>query len=84
MKNLEIVKIRIENLREVFKFLLLFILTLLTGIVTLSFWILTKKVDSYFIVFVGIGIFVLFFVIKAILILWNHMNDLLEEVDNDI
>ena len=84
MKNLEIVKIKIENLREVLKALLLFILTLLTGIVTLSFWILTKKVESYFIIFVGVGIFVLFFVVKATLILWNNMNNLLAEANNDI
>ena len=81
--KLEIIQIKIENLREFFKFLLIFVLTLLTGIVTLTFWILTKKVDSYFIIFVGIGLIFLFFIIKALLILWDYMNKLIEEIKDD-
>ena len=84
MKNLEVVKVKIENLREILKFLLFFILTLLTGIVTLSFWILTKKVEGYFVIFVGVGLIIVFFVIKSTLILWNYMNKLIEEVETDV
>ena len=81
MKNLEIVKIKIENLREVFKFLLLLVLTILTGIVTLTFWILTKKVDSYFIIFVGVGLLVLWFLYLVIKFVWQKMENHLKEMN---
>lgn len=81
MTNLEIVKIKIENLREVLKFLLLLVLTILTGIVTLAFWILTKKVESYFVIFVGVGLFVLWFLYLGIKFVWQEMENYLKEVN---
>lgn len=84
MKKLEIIKLKIENLREIFKFLLIFILSLLTGIVTLAFWVLTKKIEAYFVIFIGIGLFFVFFLVKMTMILWIYMNNLLEELKNDI
>jgi hypothetical protein len=84
LKKLEIIKLKIENLREIFKFLLIFILSLLTGIVTLAFWVLTKKIEAYFVIFIGIGLFFVFFLVKMTMILWIYMNNLLEELKNDI
>jgi hypothetical protein len=84
LKNLEIVKIKIENLREILKFLLIFILSLLTGIVTLAFWVLTKKIEAYFVIFIGAGLFFVFFLVKMTMILWKYMNNLLEELNNDV
>lgn len=81
MTNLEIVKIKIENLRKVLKFLLLLVLTILTGIVTLAFWILTKKVESYFVIFVGVGLFVLWFLYLGIKFVWQEMENYLKEVN---
>jgi len=81
LTNLEIVKIKIENLREVLKFLLLLVLTILTGIVTLAFWILTKKVESYFVIFVGVGLFVLWFLYLGIKFVWQEMENYLKEVN---
>jgi len=81
LTNLEIVKIKIENLRKVLKFLLLLVLTILTGIVTLAFWILTKKVESYFVIFVGVGLFVLWFLYLGIKFVWQEMENYLKEVN---
>ena len=81
MKNLEIVKIKIENLREILKFLLLLVLAILTGLVTLTFWILTKKVEVYFIIFVGIGLVVLWFLYLVIKFVWEKMENYLKEID---
>ena len=79
--RLEIIEIKIENLRELFKFLLIFVLTLLTGIVTLTFWILTKKVESYFIIFVGIGLVILWFLYLVIKMIWKQMENYLKEIE---
>ena len=79
--RLEIIEIKIENLRELFKFLLIFVLTLLTGIVTLTFWILTKKVESYFIIFVGIGLVILWFLYLVIKMIWEQMENYLKEIE---
>jgi len=61
LKKLEIVKIKVENLREVLKFLLLLLLAILTGEATLVFKILNGEVKSYFIVIVLVGIVLIYF-----------------------
>ena len=74
MKNLEIVKIKIENLREVFKFLLILLLAVLTGEVTLVFKILSSEVNIfYFMIIVLIGLVLIYFNI------WNLMEKELNE-----
>ena len=80
MIKLEIVKIRIENLREILKFLLLLVLTILTGLVTLTFWILTKRIEVYFIIFVGIGLVILWFLYLVIKLVWEKMENSLKEI----
>jgi membrane protein YdbS with pleckstrin-like domain len=79
----EKIKLKVENLREILKFLLLLIFSIISGIVTLSFWVLMKKVESFFAIFIGIGIIVLFFLVKVTLTLWTYMNKLIEEISDD-
>jgi ABC-type spermidine/putrescine transport system permease subunit II len=80
---IEKIKLKVENLREILKFLLLLIFSIISGIVTLSFWVLIKKVESFFAIFIGIGIIVLFFLVKVTLTLWSYMNKLIEEISDD-
>ena len=79
MKNLEVVKIKIENLREILKFLLLLLLAILTGEATLVFKILNGEVKSYFIVIVLVGIFLIYFNIVGLRFIWNLMEKELNE-----
>ena len=80
MKNLE-VELRVENLRELFKFLLFFTFSVLTAVVTLSYWILIKKVPFYFIIFDTIGLLLLIFMQKVLIHIWNLME---KEIENGL
>ena len=79
MKNLEIVKIKIENLREVFKFLLILLLAVLTGEATLVFKILSSEVSIYFMVIVLVGLVLIYFNIVGLKFVWNLMEKELNE-----
>ena len=55
---------RVDYLIEVFKSLMLFLLSLLSGIVFLAYMILIKKAPFFMVIFIGVGIiFVIFFII---------------------
>ena len=79
MTNLEIVKIKIENLREVFKFLLLLLLAILIGEATLIFKILGGEVKFYFMVIILVGIVLIYFNIIGLKFIWNLMKKELNE-----
>ena len=79
MKNLEIVKIKIENLREVFKFLLILLLGILTGEATLVFKILSNEVNIYFMIIVLVGLVLIYFNIVGLKFVWNLMEKELNE-----
>ena len=81
MKKLEIVKLKVENLREVLKFLLLLVLSLLTGEVILFYQILISKVPVYMIIFNAVGLIVLYFVYIVAKFVWHEMEILMEGVD---
>jgi hypothetical protein len=81
LKKLEIVKLKVENLREVLKFLFMLILALLSGQVYLIYLILIKKVPFYFVIFIGIGLVALYLMIKGAMFVWEEMNKLLEEAN---
>jgi len=79
LKNLEIVKIKIENLREVFKFLLILLLGILTGEATLVFKILSNEVNIYFMIIVLVGLVLIYFNIVGLKFVWNLMEKELNE-----
>jgi len=79
LKNLETVKLKVENLREILKFLLLLVLSILTGEVILIYQILAFKVPVYMIVFNGVGLAVLYFVYVISKYVWERMESYLEE-----
>ena len=79
MRKLEIVKLRVENLRELFKFLLFFAFSVLTAVVTVSYWLLAKKVPFYFVIFDTIGVILFIFMIKVLIFIWNLMD---KEINN--
>ncbi|GAB6045640.1 hypothetical protein JCM11957_12380 [Caminibacter profundus] len=80
MKNLEIVKIKVENLRELFKFLLLSNLTFISAIVSLNLYVLVKKLPIYFVIFDLVAIVVEFLLIKVTIFVFNKMDELIKEV----
>jgi membrane protein YdbS with pleckstrin-like domain len=81
--KLEIVKIKIENLREVLKFLFTLLLSILTLEVTIVYFVLVKKVGFYFMIFVFAFFIVAIFIVLAIIKLWQYINFLLKELENE-
>ena len=83
MKNLEIIKLKVENLRELFKFLLFVELTIITGVITLAYWILIKKVSFYFVIFDFIGFLISIFLVIVLKFIWREMDNLIKEIENE-
>jgi hypothetical protein len=83
LRELEIVKLKVENLREILKFLLLLTISILTGEVVLFYQILTMKVPAFLVVFNGIGIVILFFVYNVSKYVWDKMDKYVEELENE-
>jgi len=83
LKNLEIVKVKVENLRELFKFILIIELSIITGVITLSYWLLIKKVPFYFLIFDFIGFFIFMFLVIVLKFIWKSMDNLIKEIENE-
>jgi phosphate starvation-inducible membrane PsiE len=78
---IEKIKLKVENLREILKFLLLLMLAILTGEVTLVYKIFLKEVGVWFIFFVFIGLVLIYFNLMAIKFVWNLMEEEIRSVD---
>ena len=77
----EKIKLKVENLREILKFLLLLMLAILTGEITLVYKIFLKEVGVWFIFFVFIGLVLIYFNLMAIKFVWNLMEEEIRSVD---
>jgi len=77
----EKIKLKVENLREILKFLLLLMLAILTGEVTLVYKIFLKEIGVWFIFFVFIGLVLIYFNLMAIKFVWNLMEEEIRSVD---
>jgi hypothetical protein len=81
--KLEIVKIKIENLREVLKFLFMFLLSLLTGEVILVFKILNNEAKTFLVIFIGIGIIIIGATLYTMKYVFEKMNENIKEIENE-
>jgi hypothetical protein len=77
----EKIKLKVENLREILKFLLLLMLAILTGEITLVYKIFLKEIGVWFIFFVFIGLVLIYFNLMAIKFVWNLMEEEIRSVD---
>ena len=74
MDKFDLIKIKVENLREILKFLLLLLMGILTAETTLIYKILNNKCKLFMIIFVFVGIVLMFLTIQGIKLVWEIMN----------
>ena len=83
MAKLDRLKEEKSDLKEIFKALIYLILGLLTGIATITYKIFIGTIPLYTIILGGIGLLVVFLLSLYALILWNKMQQINKEMENE-
>jgi heme/copper-type cytochrome/quinol oxidase subunit 2 len=83
MSKLDRLKEEKSDLKEIFKALIYLILAILTGIGTIVYKIFVGSVPVYTIVLGGIGLIIVFLLSIYALNLWNKMQEINREMENE-
>ena len=83
MAKLDRLKEEKADLKEIFKALIYLILGILTGIATIIYKVFIQSIPVYTILLGGIGLIVVFLLSLYALALWNKMQQINKEMENE-
>ena len=83
MAKIDKLKEEKSDLKEIFKALIYLILGILTGIATIIYKIFINAIPTYTILLGGIGLIIVFLLSLYSLALWNKMQEINKEMENE-